>query len=115
MIANARTPLGKKNSNVVYHIPCKCKKHGYTGETDRKWETREREHQDKVRLTMQDIQSGNIERASSRMNEGDGGLAKHSSTCSYGIDWEGARIVGKEQRWTQRKFLEGFETLWQKN
>ena len=24
-------------------------KHAYTGETDRKWETREKEHQDKVR------------------------------------------------------------------
>ena len=115
LTANAKTPLGKKNSNVVYDIPCKCKKHGYTGETDRKWETREKEHQDKVRLTMQDIESGNIERASSRMNEGDGGLAKHSSTCSFGIDWEGARIVGKGQSWTQRKFLEGIETLRQKN
>ena len=56
-----------------------------------------------------------MERATRRMNEGDGGLAKHSSTCPYGIDWKGAKIVGRETRWTQRKFLEGIETLRQKN
>ena len=115
LIANAKTPLGKKNTNVVYDIPCKCRKHGYTGETDRKWESREKEHQDKVRLTKQDIEEGDMERATRRMNEGDRGLAKHSFTCPYGIDWEGAKIVGRETRWTQRKFLEGIETLRQKN
>ena len=46
LLSNAKTPLGKKNTNVVYDIPCKCRKHGYTGETDRKWESREKEHQD---------------------------------------------------------------------
>ena len=58
LISNAKTPLGGKNTNVVYDIPCKCQKHGYTGQTDRKWESREREHQDKVRLTMQDLENG---------------------------------------------------------
>ena len=115
LISNAKTPLGKKNTNVVYDIPCKREDHGYTGETDRKWESREKEHQDKVRLTMQDIEAGNTERATRRMNEGDGGLAKHASTCPQGIDWERARIVGREQRWTQRKLLEGIETLRKKN
>ena len=93
----------------------KCKKHAYTGETDRKWESREKEHQDKVRLTLQDIEKGNNERAQQRMNDGDGGLAKHATVCPSGIDWSNARIVAKEQRWTQRKYLEGIETLRQKN
>ena len=115
LISNAKTSLGKKNTNVVYDIPCKCQKFGYTGETDRKWESREKEHQDKVRLTKQDMEAGNIERATRRMNDGDGGLAKHSSTCPYEIDWEGTRIVGREARWTQRKYLEGIETLRKKN
>ena len=115
LITNAKTPLGKKNTNVVYDIPCKCQKHGYTGETDRKWESREKEHQDKVKLTKRDIEAGNLENASRRMNEGDGGLARHSTTCPHDIDWENARIVGREQRWTQRKYLEGIETLRKKN
>ena len=115
LTANAKTPLGNKNTNVVYNIPCKCRKHGYTGETDRKWETREKEHQDKVRLTKQDLETGNTERAERRMNDGDGGLAKHASICPHGIDWEGSKIVGKEQKWSQRKYLEGIESLRQKN
>ena len=63
LISNAKTPLGGKNMNVVYRIPCNCEDHSYTGETDRKWETRENEHKDKVRLTLQDIEDGNEERA----------------------------------------------------
>ena len=77
--------------------------------------TRKKEHQNKVRLTKQDLEAGNEKRASRRMNDGDGGLAKHSSTCTKGIDWEKSRIVAKESKWTQRKFLEGIETLREKN
>ena len=49
------------------------------------------------------------------MNDGEGGLAKHASKCPKGIDWDNAKIVGKEHQWTQRKYLEGIETLRQKN
>ena len=79
LISKAKTPLGDKNTNIVYKIPCKCNKYSYTGETDRKWKTRRREHEDKVRLTKEDINAGNVESATKRMNEKDGGLAKHSS------------------------------------
>ena len=49
------------------------------------------------------------------MNDGDGGLAKHASQCPSGIDWSRSRIVAREQKWTQRKYLEGIESLRQKN
>ena len=49
------------------------------------------------------------------MNDGDGEVAKHASICPHGIDWEGSKIVGKEQKWSQRKYLEGIESLRQKN
>ena len=49
------------------------------------------------------------------MNTGDGGLARHAITCEQNIDWEKAKIVGREGRWTQRKFLKGIEFLQQKN
>ena len=49
------------------------------------------------------------------MNDGDGGLANHASVCPNGIDWENERIVAREERWTQRTYLEGIETLRQKN
>ena len=115
LIQNAKTPLGGKNTDVVYRIPCKSKKHSYTGETYRKWDSREKEHKDKVRLTKEDIEAGNIQRANERMNTGDGGLAKHATFCTSEIDWENAKIVGRESRWTQRKCLEGIETLREKN
>ena len=57
------------------------------------------------------MEGGNIERAKKRMNDGDGGLAKHANSCTHEIDWENAKIINKEQRWTQRKYLEGIETI----
>ena len=92
-----------------------CNKYAYNGETYRKWETRKKEQQDKVRLTMQDIAEGNHESAQARMNTNDGGLARHAATCSEDIKWENARITAREQRWTQRKYLEGIESLRDKN
>ena len=115
LVSSAKTPLGDKNTNVVYDIPCKCEKYTYVGETDRKWATRKKEHEDKVRLTKRDIENGNHESATSRMNDRDGGLARHATACQHGVDWEQARIINKEQNWTQRKLLEGIETLRQKN
>ena len=115
LISSAKTPLGDKNTNVVYNIPCKCERFTYVGETDRKWATRKKEHQDKVRLTKEDVQNGNMERATMRMNDRDGGLAKHATSCEEEIGWEESRIIGREENWTQRKLLEGIETLRQKN
>ena len=111
LVSKAKTPLGEKNSHVVYNIPCKCAKYCYTGETDRKWETRKKEHQAKVRLTKEDIEAGDMEKAAERMNDGDGGLAKHATRCEQEVDWENAKIVGKEKFMTQRKYLEGIESL----
>ena len=115
LISTAKTPLGDKNMNVVYHIPCKCDKYCYVGETDRKWETRKKEHQSKVKLTKEDIEQGQAERANRRMNDRDGGLAKHATVCPKGVDWDRARIIAKEKSWTQRKYLEGIESLRQRN
>ena len=109
LISSAKIPLGGKNTNAVYNIPCNCRTHAYTRETDQKWESREKEHPDKVRLTLQDIEKGNQERAQQRINTGDGGLAKHAAICLKGIDWKNAKIVAKEQKWTQRKYLEGIK------
>ena len=61
LVSKAKTPLVYKNSSVVNSIPCKCKKYGYLGETERKWETRKGEHKDKVRLTLADMEAGKDE------------------------------------------------------
>ena len=115
LISNAKTPLGDKNSQITYIIPCKCEESGYNGETDRMWESRKKEHQDKIRLTLQDAAAGNTDKVAERTNTNDGGLAKHVLTTGHEVDWENARIVGRERGWTQRKYLEGVESLRQKN
>ena len=79
------------------------------------WESRKKEHQDKVRLTLQDAETGDIDKATERTNTGDGGFAKHILTTGHEVDWENAKIVGRERRWTQWKYLEGIESLRQKN
>ena len=112
---SAKTPLGDKNSCVVYNIPCKCGKFSYTGETDRMFKTRKKEHEDKVRLTKGDVEAGRKELADNRMNSSDGGLAKHAVACEQDIDWEKGKIIGKEKGWTQRKYLEGIESLRRRN
>ena len=113
--AKARTPLGDKNANVTYNIPCGCKDYSYTGETDRMWRTRKKEHMDKVRLTENDLAKGDKETAEKRMNSGDGGLAKHSSMCEKSVNWEDAKIIGREKHTSKRKYLEGIETLKEKS
>ena len=35
LITKAKTPLGDKNSNVIYNIPCGCGKYSYTGRSNR--------------------------------------------------------------------------------
>ena len=114
LTSKAKTPLGKKSTNVIYNIPCKCDKYAYNGETKRMWGSREKEHQDKVRLTLQDIQKGDVASAERRMNSGDGGLAKHGVECPNGIDWDSAKITGRENGTMQRKMLEGVESLKEK-
>ena len=115
LTSKAKTPLGDKSTDVVYHIPCKCKLYAYNGETHRKWCSRCKEHRDKVRLTKQDLEAGNTDAAEARMNTNDGGLARHAATCTEDIDWDNARIIGREKGWTQRKYLEGIESLPLKN
>ena len=66
----------------------------YTGDTDRKFETRKKEHQDKVRLTRENMEEERYDSAENRMNSGDDCLARHAVTCGQEID------RGKGKRWT---------------
>ena len=104
-------PLGKKRSNVVYRIDCKCQKARYTGETKRRFETRLSEHQAAVRLTKAYLDAGDVESAEKRMRKEDRGIARHSSECTNGIDWNNAKVIGLESDWKKRKVLEGIESL----
>ena len=106
-----QTPLGNKRSNVVYRIECKCEKARYTGETKRRFTTLLSEHQASVRLTKADLDAGDMQSAEKRMGKEDGGIARHSTECTKGIDWDSAKVIGLESDWKKRKVLEGIESL----
>ena len=107
----SQQPLGDKREAVVYKIPCKCNKAVYVGETWRLFGTRRKEHENKVRLTGEDIRNGRLDAARERMGKEDGGLARHSVDCGSGIDWGEARVVACEYGLRQRKAREGIESL----
>ena len=66
-------------------------------------------------MTNKDLEEGNNQKAEERMNAGDGGLTRHAIRCNSNIAWEKSKIVGKERGWTQRKCLEGIESLRRKD
>ena len=49
--------------------------------------------------------------AEQRMEKEDGGLTRHGVECTGNIDWEGAKIVGRETGLRHRKVREGIESL----
>ena len=106
-------PLGERQNCVVYKIPCACKNIVYVGERWRLFQTRKKEHMDKVRLTSEDHRKGNTLSAEKRMGKEDGGLARHTMECQSGVDWGSTGIVVKERErgLKQRKVLEGIESL----
>ena len=92
-------PLGERQKCVVYKIPCACQNTVCVRETWRLFQTRKKEHMDKVRLTSEDLHKGNT----LRMGKEDGGLARHTMECQSGVDWGNAEIVARE-RGSNEKF-----------
>ena len=89
----------KNYQEKVLNLRPNAKKYGYVGETDR-WGTKEGEHKDKVRLTLEGMKAGKEKIAERKMNSGDGRLA-----CEGDINWEEAKVIGRERRWSKRKLL----------
>ena len=54
--------------------------------------TRKKEHIAKVRLTMKDLEDGNIESVGARIGKEDGEIARHSTQCSKDIDWNNLKL-----------------------
>ena len=69
------------------------------------WDTRKKEHINKVRLTKADIESGNMENAERWMNDGDGGSARNSTECTLGIDWIRVKLLDQNKTQHREKCL----------
>ena len=87
----------------------------YVGETWRLFQTRKKEHMDKVRLTNEDLRRRNTLSAEKRVGKEDGGLARQTMECQSGVDWKNAEIIARERGLKQRKILEGIESLRQRH
>ena len=58
------------------------------GETYTMFEARKKKHNAEIRLTKKDLEKGKIESAEIRMGKEGGGIARHSTKCSQGINWK---------------------------
>ena len=52
-------PLGEKQKCVVYRMLCACQNNVHVGEPWRLFQTRKKEHMEKVRVTNKDLHKGN--------------------------------------------------------
>ena len=59
----------QRGQNCQNKIPCACQNTVYVGETWRLFQTRKKEHMDKVRLTIEDLHKGNTISAEKRMGK----------------------------------------------
>ena len=66
-------------------MPWACQNTVYAGKPWRLFQTRKREHMEKVRVTNEDLHKGNTI-ARIRISKEDGGLAWHTMECQSGVD-----------------------------
>ena len=113
--SKCRNPTGEKeHSRCVQHSLQMPKILMYRRNTLRV-EKRKKEYLGKVRLKREDTDVGNLQRATERMKTWERRMAKHVSTWSHKVDRENTNIIRKKRRSSQRKCLEGIESLCQQN
>ena len=111
----SQTPLGKKQKELVYRIPCGCGNAVYTGETWRSLETRQKEHKKNVEKTREAVERGNLEEVEKRMGKEDGGVPRHDHECTEDFEWEKVEIVVRERDTNERRVREAIETTREKH
>ena len=90
LLTKVKDPLPKeKLAGVVYHIPCQCGK-VYVGETQRRLETRVKEHRD----------------ACNKGDTGKSAIAEHQWDQQYQANWEGTRVLDRASRPVQLRVKE---------
>ena len=94
-------------------MPCACQNTVYAGEPWRLFQTRKKEHMEKVRVTNEYLHKGN-----SNARKTDKQRGWRPSMAHHGVPkwcwWGNAEIVARERGLKQRKVLEGIEALRQR-
>ena len=90
LLTRVKDPLPKeKLAGVVYQIPCQCGK-VYVGETQRRLETRVKEHRD----------------ACNKGDTGKSAIAEHQWDQQHQVNWEDTRVLDRANRPVQLRVKE---------
>jgi hypothetical protein len=95
-----REPLN--STDVIYSIPCKNCDQAYIGETGRKFGKRLEEHKSEAEKLSANVRT-RANRKASQSTVNKSAISDHVVDTNHVIDWEEAKIVGKEsdryKRW----------------
>ena len=92
-------------SNVIYEIGCKNCDHSYVGETSRLFGVRLSEHQTEVKKASEK-KFTRSERRASEQEQTKSAISDHVARANHIINWEEAKILGKEHNKKAREIKE---------
>ena len=95
----------QENSGMVYQIPCKDCPKVYTGETERRYGVREKEHQWDVN-SLKDIKYTRARKKDSLSELHPSAITDHVAQSNHTIDWEGVKFPSRDADTTRRGVLE---------
>ena len=94
------------NAGVIYKIPCQQCPKSYIGETGRCFGIRLKEHKDEVDKVDKSARFTRSQRKTSESTYHKSALTDHTSQNNHVIDWDNAKLVGREDQWKRRQILE---------
>ena len=98
----------EEQSGVVYSIPCIDCDQVYIGETGRQFGVRKKEHLDEAKEVAQ-VPFTRNQRKMSVAEQKKSAVSDHVGQSNHTIDWEGARILDKEDNKWPRKIREAIQ------
>ena len=97
-----------QTSNCIYEIPCKNCEKTYVGETARLFGTRLAEHQAETKK-VEAKKYTRSERKLSEQEQTKSAISDHAARANHVIDWNEAKIIGKEHDKRSREVREAME------
>ena len=97
-----------KTANCIYEIPCKNCDQSYVGETARLFGVRLSEHKSETKK----VESKKFTRAERKLSEQEqtkSAISDHAARANHVIDWDEAKIIGREHDKKSREVREAME------
>ena len=97
-----------KTANCIYEIPCKNCDHSYVGEIGRLFGVRLSEH----KAETSKVESKKFTRSERKLSEQEqtkSAISDHAARANHVIDWDKAKIIGREHNRKAREVREAME------